>query len=130
MIWKSLPLSTRIAACAFVIHALLLVVDLAAFNAAYGANRPSGLFMPVLRIVAFGLFTLGLLRAEPRPWLIGFFVLAAFLLRDVAQLKELYSDPAASTAQQLLNAALFATITTGVLSLLLPAIRRLVARRS
>ena len=109
---------------------MLLLVDLFAFDAAYALNRPAGWFMPLVRIAAFGLFALSLLRPEPRPWIIGFFILAAFLVRDIAKLGELFSVPSAFTAQHLLNTALFATITTGVLSLLLPAIHRLRDRTS
>lgn len=129
MTWSSLPPSIRIAACAFTIHAMLLLVDLFAFDAAYALNSHGGWFMPLVRIAAFGLFALTLLRRDPRPWLIGFVVLVAFFIRDVAQLNELFSAPSAPTTQLLLNAALFASVASGVVSLIAPALRRLLARR-
>jgi hypothetical protein len=112
--WKSLPTALRIAVCAFAVHALLLVVDLLVYGAAFGANRAGDHIFPVLRIVACCLFVVSLLRRDSRPWLIGVLACVAFLIRDVARLSDIFAGPPLDAAQRQLTSALVVSLLAGI----------------
>ena len=112
--WGSLPRSTRVAAAAFALHGLLLLVDMVFFASAFAGARPYDRFWPGVRIVAVCLFTLGLLLRTPRPWLIGVTACVAFLIRDVIKMSEIFAGPPLGDAQRRLTAALFVSLLVGI----------------
>src|SRR5438093_13711237 len=97
--WGWLPKSEQVAISAFVIHALLLLVDLFFFSAAYAGNPENDGVWPVLRIVTFGLFVWGLLQRAARPWLIRAITCTAFLIRDLVKLSEILAGPPLGAVQ-------------------------------
>jgi hypothetical protein len=112
--WGSLPQSVRLAASAFAAHAFLLVVDLYFFGAAFGGNRAGDRLIPAVRIAAFCLFALDLLRRASKPWLIGTLAFCAFLIRDVVKLNEIFTGPALGGAQRQLTSALLVSLVVGI----------------
>lgn len=112
--WSSLPTALRVAVCAFAAHALLLLVDLLVFGAAFAANRPGDRVLPVARVVAFCLFMLSLLRRSSRPWLIGLIACVAFLIRDLMRLSEIFAGPPLGAAQRQLTSALLMSLLAGI----------------
>ncbi len=117
--WGSLPKSVRIAAFAFAVHALLLLMDLFFFGAAYGSNRAGDRFWrfwAVVRIATFCLLALSLLQRASRPWLIGVIACLVFLIRDVAKLSEIFAGPALGSTQRQLTAALFVSLVIGIVA--------------
>jgi glucan phosphoethanolaminetransferase (alkaline phosphatase superfamily) len=114
--WGVLPKSVRVAACAFGVHALLLLVDLFFFGAAYGSNRPGDRFWAVLRIATFCLLALSLLQRVSRPWLIGVIACLAFLIRDVIKLSEIFAGAPLGGTQRQLTAALFVSLVVGIVA--------------
>jgi hypothetical protein len=112
--WRSLPGSVRVAASAFAIHALLLLVDLLFFAAAYAGLRENDHLSPVLRIVAVCLLVWSLVRQASRPWLIGAIAFTAFLIRDLVRLWEIFQGPALESDQRLLTVALLFSLMMGI----------------
>jgi hypothetical protein len=112
--WGSLPKSVRIAVCAFAAHALLLVVDLSFFAAAFAGTREHDHFWPVVRIVAFCLFAWTLLQRFSRPWLIGAMAFAAFLIHDLVRLGEIFAGPPLGDAQRQLTSALLVSLVVAI----------------
>ena len=98
--WGSLSKSVRVAVFAFSVHALLLLADLFFSASAYAGGRENDRFWPVLRIVVFCLFAWSLLQRASRPWLIGATACAAFLIRDLVRLSEIFAGPALGSAQR------------------------------
>ena len=112
--WRSLPNSVRVAASAFAVHALLLLVDLLFFASAYAGNRENDRLWPVVRIVACGLFAWSLLQRASRPWLIGAIACTAFLIRDLVRLSEIFAGPALGSPQRQLTSALLMSLLAGI----------------
>ncbi len=112
--WASLPKNLRLAFVAFALHALFLLLDLIFFEAAYAGGRSDSLFWPALRIVAFCLFAWALLQRVTRPWLIGAIAFAAFLIRDLVRMSEIFAGPALGTAQRQLTCALLISLVVGI----------------
>jgi hypothetical protein len=112
--WGSLPKPVRVAASAFAIHALLLLVDLIVFGAEYGGGRPNSRFWTVVRIVACCLFAWSLLQRTSKPWLIGAIAFAAFLIGDMVRLTEVVAGPPLESAQRLLTVALLVSLLAGI----------------
>jgi hypothetical protein len=104
----------RIAAAAFAVHALLLLVDLVFFDSAYAGNGQHDRFWVGVRIVAVALFAWGLLRGNPRPWLIGLIACFAFLIHDVMRLSDIFAGPPLGLAQRQLTSALFVSLLVGI----------------
>jgi hypothetical protein len=114
--WGSLPKSVRVAASAFAVHALLLLVDLFFFGAAYGSNRAGDHWIPAVRIAAFCLCAWSLLQRDSRPWLIGLIAFCGFLIRDVMKLSEIFAGPALGTTQRQLTSALLVSLVVGIVA--------------
>ena len=112
--WASLHKSVRVGFSAFAVHTLLLLVDFFFFAAAYSGGRDNARFWPVVRIVAFGLFAWNLLQRAFRPWLIGAIACAAFLIRDLVRLSEIFAGPALGDAQRQLTSALLVSLVVGI----------------
>lgn len=125
---SSLPKSLRIAVSAFAVHALLLLVDLLFFGAAYAGNRENDRLWPVLRIVTFGLFAWGLLQRASRPWLIGAIACAAFLIRDLVKLSEIFAGPPLGAAQRQLTSVLLVSLLVGIGATWLPSVSTLLRK--
>ena len=128
--WGSLPKSEQVAISAFAIHALLLLVDLIFFSAAYAGNPENDSVWPVLRIVTFGLFAWGLLQRAARPWLIGAIACTAFLIRDLVKLSEIFAGPPLGAAQRQLTSALLVSLLVGIGATWLPSTSTLFRKHS
>jgi hypothetical protein len=112
--WRSLPTALRIAVCAFAAHALLLLLDLLIFDGAFAASRPGDRIFPLLRLVACCLFVVGLLRGYARPWVMGAIAFAAFLIRDLVRLGEIFAGPPLDAGQRQLTSALLMSLLAGI----------------
>ncbi len=128
--WGSLPKSVRVAVSAFAVHALLLLVDLFFFASAYAGGRENDRFWPVLRIVACCLFAWSLLQRASRPWLIGAIACAAFLIRDLVRLSEIFAGSAPGSAQMELTSALLLSLLVGIGASWWPSASTLLRRRA
>jgi hypothetical protein len=113
---RSLPWTARVAASAFGIHALLLLVDLAVLGSTYLGGREDANLRYVLRITAFCLFALSLLQGpfKSKPWLTGIIACAAFLLSDMMRLDEIFAGPALGNAPTLVASALLLSLLVGI----------------
>jgi hypothetical protein len=126
----SFPKSEQVAISAFAIHALLLLVDLFFFSAAYAGNPENDSVWPVLRIVTFGLFVWGLLQRAARPWLIGAIACTAFLIRDLVKLSEIFAGPPLGAVQRQLTSALLVSLLVGIGATWLPSASTLFRKHS
>lgn len=104
----------RVAAVAFALHALLLLVDVFGFGAAFSNGHDSDRFWPIVRIVVATLFAWGLLQRLTRPWLIGVAACVAFLIRDVVRMSQIFAGPPLEAPQRLLTSALLMSLIAGI----------------
>ena len=109
-----MPKSLRIAAAAFAVHALLLLIDLIFFASAYANISHNDRFWPPARNIACCLFAWSLLQRPSKPWLIGAITGAAFLIHDVVRLSDIFAGPPLGAGQRLLTSALFMSLVAGI----------------
>ena len=113
--WDTLPISVRLAAIAFGLHTLLLLVDLVFFAGAYNGHSASS-FWSALRVVGIGLLALSPLLEEPRMWLLGLVAFCGFLVGDLFRIGPLLGSPAAPPELVALTLALLLTLSLGIVS--------------
>ena len=118
--WGSVTTSARIAAIAFGLHALLVLMDWLFFAAAYsGLGHGKTTFWAILRILAFCAFAGALIRGERFPGSLGFIVFAGFLFNDLMNLidGDLLRSGTTTSAQVLLIILLLLSQVVGIAAL-------------
>ena len=108
------PQVVRVAAIAFALHALLLLVDVFVYGAAFSNGHDSDRFWPVVRILVICLLAWSLFQRATRPWLVGAIACAAFLIRDVVRMSEIFAGPPLGAAQRQLTSGLLMSLLAGI----------------
>jgi hypothetical protein len=104
----------RVAAVAFALQALLLLVDVFGFGAAFSNGHDSDRFWPVVRIVVVALLAGSLLQRATTPWLVGVIACVAFLIRDLMRMREIFAGPPLEAPQRLLTSAILMSLIAGI----------------
>jgi hypothetical protein len=111
--WSELRVSVRVAAAAFALHALLVLVDLVVFHGMY-SGAATAWYWPLLRILAFSLLVCALVLDESRPWLLGTMAFFAFFLSDLLRLGEARDSLGSVPGLLVLSAALLLSLVVGI----------------